>query len=173
MWDTCTSHFGPKKIDRVGRRGQGRSKYITLHGPLIWPKCAMPKSRATFQHKHTPISGIYGFKNHFWLLESGFLIRKSEKKSHNLLVLEGPIFKSSPHQTQPESGLVFWFKKNWLQAPCGPRMYENLCISSADLITFRISLKIPKFDEPKNTSNNKHRKNCECCPGHYLSTSVY
>ena len=20
---------------------------------------------------------------------------------------------------------------------------------------------------------NKHRKNCECCPGHYLSTSVY
>ena len=19
----------------------------------------------------------------------------------------------------------------------------------------------------------KHRKNCECCPGHYLSTSVY
>ena len=82
-------------------------------------------------------------------MESGLLIRKSEKKSHNLLVLEGPIFKSSPHQTQPESGLVFWFKKNWLQAPCGPRMYENLCISSADLITFRISLKIPKFDEPK------------------------
>ena len=21
--------------------------------------------------------------------------------------------------------------------------------------------------------NQKHRKNCECCPGHYLSTSVY
>ena len=21
--------------------------------------------------------------------------------------------------------------------------------------------------------NIKHRKNCECCPGHYLSTSVY
>ena len=24
-----------------------------------------------------------------------------------------------------------------------------------------------------NTVNNKHRKNRECCPGHYLSTSVY
>ena len=27
MWDTCTSHFGPKKFDRVGRGGQRRSKY--------------------------------------------------------------------------------------------------------------------------------------------------
>ena len=26
MWDTCTSHFGPKKFDRVGRGGQGMSK---------------------------------------------------------------------------------------------------------------------------------------------------
>ena len=23
------------------------------------------------------------------------------------------------------------------------------------------------------TDSKKHRKNCECCPGHYLSTSVY
>ena len=23
------------------------------------------------------------------------------------------------------------------------------------------------------TLYSKHRKNCECCPGHYLSTSVY
>ena len=27
MWDTFTSHFGPKKIDQVGRGGQGRLKY--------------------------------------------------------------------------------------------------------------------------------------------------
>jgi len=27
MWDTCTSYFGPKKFDRVGRGGQKRSKY--------------------------------------------------------------------------------------------------------------------------------------------------
>ena len=27
MWDTCASHFGPKKFDHVGRGGQGRSKY--------------------------------------------------------------------------------------------------------------------------------------------------
>ena len=27
MWGICTSHFGPKKIDRVGRGGQGRFKY--------------------------------------------------------------------------------------------------------------------------------------------------
>ena len=24
-----------------------------------------------------------------------------------------------------------------------------------------------------HTFEMKHRKNCECCPGHYLSTSVY
>ena len=30
MWDTCTSHFGPKKFDRVGRGGQGRSKYCQI-----------------------------------------------------------------------------------------------------------------------------------------------
>ena len=35
MWDTCTSHFGPKKFDRVGRRGQGRSKYGTF-GSYWW-----------------------------------------------------------------------------------------------------------------------------------------
>ena len=34
------------------------------------------------------------------------------------------------------------------------------------------------FEEPqvrmvKCTVCKKHRKNCECCPGHYLSTSVY
>ena len=34
MWDTCTSHFGPKKFDQVGRGGQGRSKY----GPEMPPK---------------------------------------------------------------------------------------------------------------------------------------
>ena len=27
MWDTCTSYFGPKKFDWVGRGGQRRSKY--------------------------------------------------------------------------------------------------------------------------------------------------
>ena len=25
----------------------------------------------------------------------------------------------------------------------------------------------------RNVLKMKHRKNCECCPGHYLSTSVY
>ena len=38
MWDTCTSHFGPKKFDRVGRGGQGRSKYGTF-GSLQWEMC--------------------------------------------------------------------------------------------------------------------------------------
>ena len=35
MWDTCTSHFGPKKIDRVGRGGQGRSKYCPEWAPFF------------------------------------------------------------------------------------------------------------------------------------------
>ena len=38
MWDTCTSHFGPKKFDRVGRGGQGRSKYGTF-GSFQWAMC--------------------------------------------------------------------------------------------------------------------------------------
>ena len=30
------------------------------------------------------ISGNYGLRNHFWRLQSGFLMRKSEKKGPNL-----------------------------------------------------------------------------------------
>ena len=32
MWDTYTIHFGPKKIDQVGRGGQGRFKIWPLNG---------------------------------------------------------------------------------------------------------------------------------------------
>ena len=33
MWDTCTSYFGPKKFDRVGRGGQKKVK--------IWPRMGL------------------------------------------------------------------------------------------------------------------------------------
>ena len=49
MWDTCTSHFEPKKIDRVGRGGAGKVKIgqnIAQNWPRFWlwspleaPKC--------------------------------------------------------------------------------------------------------------------------------------
>ena len=42
MWDTCTSHFGPKKIDRVGGGGQGRSRY----GPGRTPEMEVNQSGA-------------------------------------------------------------------------------------------------------------------------------
>ena len=45
------------------------------------------KSKTTSEYKHTS-SGKYGLKNHFWPLESGFLIRKNAKKGPNLL---GPL----------------------------------------------------------------------------------
>ena len=35
MWDTCTSHFGPKKFDQVGRGGQGRSKYCQIWASFL------------------------------------------------------------------------------------------------------------------------------------------
>ena len=35
MWDTCTSHFGPKKIDRVGR-GVREGQNIAQNGPRFW-----------------------------------------------------------------------------------------------------------------------------------------
>ena len=41
----------------------------------------------------SPISGKYGLRNHFWPLESGFLMRKSEKKSPNFLGPLLPILK--------------------------------------------------------------------------------
>ena len=28
MWDTCTSHFEPKKFDRVGRGGPGAHLHV-------------------------------------------------------------------------------------------------------------------------------------------------
>ena len=45
MWDTCTSHFGPKKFDQVGRgvrEGPNIAKYAPrfwLLSPLEAPKC--------------------------------------------------------------------------------------------------------------------------------------
>ena len=39
MWDTCTSHFGPKEFDRVGRGGSGKVKIgqnIDQNGPRFW-----------------------------------------------------------------------------------------------------------------------------------------
>ena len=36
MWDTCTSYFGPKKFDRVGRGGQRRSKYGPEWASLLY-----------------------------------------------------------------------------------------------------------------------------------------
>ena len=58
MWDTCTSHFGPKKIDRVGRGGQGRSKYGTF-GSLQWEMC----TNALFWPSLTPPANPVKF---FW-----------------------------------------------------------------------------------------------------------
>ena len=79
MWDTCTSHFGPKKFDQVGRGGQGRSKYCQIwasflasepsRGPFMDPGCmiansipawlvatrmrvALPRARACHCHAH-------------------------------------------------------------------------------------------------------------------------
>ena len=40
----------------------------------------------------------------------------------------------------------------------------------ADIVLSTVA--IPDDGTPKGTIK-KHRKNCECCPGHYLSTSVY
>ena len=46
-------HFGPKKIDRVGRRGQGRSKYGTF-GSFQWEMC----TNALFWPSLTPPAKI-------------------------------------------------------------------------------------------------------------------
>ena len=35
MWDTCTSHFEPKKFDRVGR-GVREGQNIALNKPRFW-----------------------------------------------------------------------------------------------------------------------------------------
>ena len=32
---------------------------------------------------------------------------------------------------------------------------------------------LARINSESGCLRNKHRKNCECCPGHYLSTSVY
>ena len=51
MWDTCTSHFEPKKIDRVSRRGQKQPKlaYIcTFKNTQFWLFLAPPANPVKF-----------------------------------------------------------------------------------------------------------------------------
>ena len=41
MWDTCTSHFEPKKFDRDWQGGSGKVKIgqnIAQNGPCFWPR---------------------------------------------------------------------------------------------------------------------------------------
>ena len=53
----------------------------------------------------------------------------------------------------------------------------NLLSLSNDSYSILISRKSEKLTWKdylwKTSYKAKHRKNCECCPGHYLSTSVY
>ena len=66
MWDTCTSHFGPKKFDRVGRRGQGRSKYGTFgsfqwemcKNALFWPSLTPPANPVKFFWSKMACTGV-------------------------------------------------------------------------------------------------------------------
>ena len=88
MWDTCTSHFGPKKFDRVGRGGQGRSKYCPLDTPLLkrskcWGKTILP--RAGYRLGTYRTVDIFNFSLISWtILEKKrflcFYIIKSSKK---------------------------------------------------------------------------------------------
>ena len=45
-------------------------------------------------------------------------------------------------------------------------------------MSLKIKIKVPRqgtlaSSRKYDNISKKHRKNCECCPGHYLSTSVY
>ena len=78
-----------------------------------WP---FPHSR--FGHFLRPLFNtiyLYDLRNHIWPLESGFLMRKSEKKGHNFLGPWGQIFKftyfesslKSSHLAKTKSLLIF------------------------------------------------------------------
>ena len=100
---------------RVKEKGQMRKKE-DIEGKghfhfLIWP---FPHSRSKnlrpLLNRNIPlISGKFGLRNHFWPLKSGFLTRKSEKKSPNFL---GPWL--------PISRLTFFeLSCNFRPDPCG------------------------------------------------------
>ena len=76
MWDTCTSHFGPKKFDRVGRGGQGRSKYGTF-GSLQWEMCTNALFRPSEVRFRTKIP-----------LSSHWFYNVKTQKTHFLKILE-------------------------------------------------------------------------------------
>ena len=80
MWDTCTSHFGPKKFDRVGRGGQGRSKYGTF-GSLQWEMC----TNALFWPSLTPPANPVKF---FWSKIPLYPYNVKTQKTHFLKILE-------------------------------------------------------------------------------------
>ena len=58
-----------------------RNKKVTSpHFPKGHFQCPKRKSGTTFNTNIPPISGKHGVRNHFWSLESGFLMMKSEDK---------------------------------------------------------------------------------------------
>ena len=53
-------------------------------------------------------------------------------------------------------------------------LYALRCVEGCAGIDYIQSIYLPRsLPQLRDAFLSKHRKNCECCPGHYLSTSVY
>ena len=85
-WKICR---GAKEQRRAWTESKENGVYL-----LKWPfphsrfghfQCPKRKSKTTFYTNIPLISGNYGLRDHFWPLESRFLMRKSEKKGPNFL----------------------------------------------------------------------------------------
>ena len=102
MWDTCTSHFGPKKFDRFGRGGQGRYKYCQ-----IWASFLASKPSRAPKWVHDPGNGLKSIRgnwgDHFCPLKSDLglfwpfwgpdFIMGKNKNANFSKSPHGPIFK--------------------------------------------------------------------------------
>ena len=98
------------------------------------------------------ISGKYGLRNHFWPLESGFLVRKSEEKGQNFLALSAGKFTYSESSHQ-------------IQQPGYNRIFAYFCRAKND---FRTHVKYHTVSKSITFANPA----MICLSGEWMSTPV-
>ena len=100
-----------------------------------------------------------------------------------MLVVLGSCYKSQPPPAPPPKCSLtptIWLSVGTISSYCDARLSNNLIISChinevKDLMPPYCTQKTKTlyFHYTSASQDSKHRKNCECCPGHYLVVDHY
>ena len=100
-----------------------------------------------------------------------------DNESLHVSAARGPDLREKSPQTVLGSTIISWLsRKSQILGPSSQLKKYFACLWREKAEMNIVGIANTVFESLPQTHNHswlKHRKNCECCPGHYLSTSVY